>query len=200
MTTHAIIGSGNIGGALAAHFGRKHIEVWVANKSGPVSLEKLVKEFGSSIKPVLLREALRADIVFLAVPFSAVSEAVREARDWGGRIVVDATNAVRVPATELGGRLSTEVIADAVAGARVVKAFNTMFAAVLAQEPAQTGGNRVVFLSGNDERANGEVATLIERLGFAPVDLGRLTEGGRLQHFGAPLVGLNLVKYANPAR
>ena len=200
MTTHAIIGSGNIGGALETHLGRKRIEALVANKRGPASLEKLVKEFGSSIKPVLLREALRADIVFLAVPFSAVREAVREAGDWGGRIVIDATNAIRVAATELGGRLSTEVIADAVPGARVVKAFNTLFAAVLAQEPGQTGGIRVVFLSGNDERANGEVATLIERLGFAPVDLGRLTEGGRLQHFGAPLVGLNLVKYTNPAR
>ena len=81
-----------------------------------------------------------------------------------------------------------------------MKGFNTMFAAVLAQDPAENGGQRVVFLSGNDERANAAVASLVERLGFAPVVLGRLTEGGRLQDFGAPLVGLNLAKHPNPGR
>jgi regulatory helix-turn-helix AraC family protein len=96
---------------------------------------------------------------------------------------------------ELAGRLSTEIVADAVRGARVVKAFNTMFAAVLAQDPVQNGGHRVVFMSGNDEAANKDVAGLIERLGFSAVVLGRIAEGGRLQDFGAPLVGLNLLRH-----
>ena len=200
MTSKAIIGSGNIGSALASHFAREHIDVGIANKSGPESLEKLARDLGPSVRAVSVREALRATVVFLAVPFPAVRDLVREAGDWSGRIVVDATNAVRVPPAELGGRLSTEVVADAASGARVVKAFNTLFAAVLAQDPSVNGGQRVIFLSGNDERANDDVAGLVERLGFAPVNLGRLGEGGRLQHFGAPLVGLNLVKHRNPPR
>jgi predicted dinucleotide-binding enzyme len=194
---NAIIGSGRIGGALASQFARKRIEVGIANKRGPASLAGLVQELGPSVKAVSVREALTADVVFLAVPFTAVRDTVRDARDWNNRIVVDATN-VRGPTAELGGRLSTEVVADLVPGARVVKAFNTMFAAVLAQDPAQADGHRVVFLSGDDDRANNDVAHLVERLGFAPVVLGRLAEGGRLQNFGAPLVGLNLIKYPNP--
>lgn len=198
--SYAIIGSGHIGGALASQFARKRIDVHIANKSGPESLANLVRELGPSINAVPLQEALRADIVILAVPFSAVRDAVQDADGWNGRIVVDATNAVGDASSHLGGRLSTEVVSDAVPGARVVKAFNTMFAAVLAFDPAQDGGQRVVFISGNDEQANVDVAKLVERLGFAPIVLGRLSDGGRLQHFGAPLVGLNLVKHANPGR
>jgi predicted dinucleotide-binding enzyme len=196
VTTHSIIGTGHIGSAIASHFGRNGIEVGIANRSGGAALADMARELGPSVKPVSVEEALGADIVFLAVPFTSVSEVVRDAGAWGGRIVVDATNA-RLPPGQLAGRLSTEVVADAVAGARVVKAFNTMFAAVLAQDPVQHGGHRVVFMSGNDEAANKDVAGLVERLGFSAVVLGRITEGGRLQDFGAPLVGLNLVRYPN---
>jgi predicted dinucleotide-binding enzyme len=156
----------------------------------------MARKLGPSVKPVSVEEALGADIVFLAVPFTSVGEVVRDAGAWGGRIVVDATNA-RLPPDQLAGRLSTDVVADAVGGARVVKAFNTMFAAVLAQDPVERGGHRVVFMSGNDNAANKDVAGLVERLGFSAVVLGRITEGGRLQDFGAPLVGLNLLRYPN---
>jgi predicted dinucleotide-binding enzyme len=198
MMSYAIIGSGHIGSALAAQFARKRVDLQIATRSGPESLAGLVRELGSNVRAVPVAEGLRADIVILAVPFTEVRDAVRSADGWNGRIVVDATNAAHVPASELGGRLSTEIVSDAVPGARVVKGFNTMFAAVLAQDPAEGGGQRVVFLSGNDDDANAEIARLAELLGFAPVVLGRLTEGGRLQHFGAPLVGLNLVKHPNP--
>jgi 8-hydroxy-5-deazaflavin:NADPH oxidoreductase len=196
VTTHSIIGTGHIGSALASHFGRTGIEVGIANRTGEASLADLARKLGPSVKPVSVKEALGAEIVFLAVPFTSVGEVVRDAGAWGGRIVVDATNA-RLPPGELAGRLSTEIVADAVRGARVVKAFNTMFAAVLAQDPVQNGGHRVVFMSGNDEAANKDVAGLVERLGFSAVVLGRITEGGRLQDFGAPLVGLNLLRHPN---
>jgi predicted dinucleotide-binding enzyme len=196
VTTHSIIGTGHIGGALASHFGRCGIEVGIANRTGGASLADLARRLGPSVKPVSLTAALSAGIVFLAIPFTSVGDVVREAGAWNNRIVVDATNA-RLPPGDLAGRLSTEVVADAVRGARVVKAFNTIFAAVLAQDPVQHGGHRVVFMSGNDEEANKEIAGLIERLGFAPVVLGRLSDGGRLQDFGAPLVGLNLLRHPN---
>jgi predicted dinucleotide-binding enzyme len=74
------------------------------------------------------------------------------------------------------------------------KAFNTLPAAVLAADPAQDGGRRVIFLSGNDTGANSEIANLVEQLGFAPITLGKLAEGGLLQQFGGPLMIQNLVK------
>ena len=116
----------------------------------------MVAELGSHVTAATMPDALRADVVILAVPFTAVTEAVGGAAEWHGRIVVDATNAIDFPAftpKDLGGRPSTEIVAEAVSGARVVKAFNTLPAAVLARDPTQDGGHRVLFISGNDASA-----------------------------------------------
>lgn len=200
--TYSIIGSGAIGRALAVQFARAGLDVLVANSRGPASLADMVRELGPKITAVSAQEALRASVVILAAPFTAIPAAVGDAAGWEGRIVVDATNAIDFPAftpTDLGGRLSSEVVADAVPGARVVKAFNTLPAAVLAADPAQNGGRRVLFVSGNDAAANAEIAGLIERLGFSAIDLGKLFEGGRLQQFGGPLTVHNLVEHRAPA-
>src|SRR6266446_96502 len=183
--TYSIIGSGAIGSALAGHFASKGIEVSLANNRGPSSLKDIVRKLGSKVKAVTVKEAASADIVILAVPFPAVPDAVSAISDWRGRIVVDATNAVDLPSftpTDLGGRLSSEIVAQAVPGARVVKAFNTLMAAVLASNPVQGGGRRVIFISSDDVDAAAAVAALCEQLGFYPIDLGRISQGGRLQH------------------
>lgn len=195
--SYAIIGSGAIGSALAAQFARQNLDVLVANSRGPESLADLVDKLGKNIKPVPMRKALEADIVILAVPYDAVPEAVRAAPNWNDRIVVDATNAINFPAftpRDLGGRPSTEIISEAIPGARVVKAFNTLPAAVLASDPRQSGGNRVLFLSGKDAKANTDVAALAAKLGFAPIILGDLADG-RLAQFGGPLMVHNLTKH-----
>jgi predicted dinucleotide-binding enzyme len=196
--TFAILGSGAIGHAIATQFARKRIDVLLANSRGPASLADVVGALGPSVRAATTTEALAADLVFLAVPFSAIPTAVAEAGDWGGRIVIDASNAIDFPAftpTDLGGRPSSRVVADTVPGARLVKAFNTLPAALLASEPAQAGGQRVLFVSGDDAAANAEVAALIERLGFAAVVLGELAAGGLLQQFTGPLTNLNLSKH-----
>jgi 8-hydroxy-5-deazaflavin:NADPH oxidoreductase len=195
--TYSIIGSGNIGAALARQFARKGITVAIANLRGPDSIQLLKKELGEHIVPQTIEAALTANTVVLAIPFTAVSAIARNTRDWKGKIVVDATNAIDFPSyapTNLGGRLSSELVTEQLHGARVVKAFNTLPAAVLATDPAEGHGRRVVFVSGNDMEANAEVAGLAEKLGFAPITLGKLTEGGRLQQYGGPLVIQNLVK------
>jgi predicted dinucleotide-binding enzyme len=195
--SYSIIGSGNIGAALARQFARKGITVAIANLRGPDSIQLLKKELGEHIVPQTIEAALTANTVVLAIPFTAVSAIARNTRDWKGKIVVDATNAIDFPSyapTNLGGRLSSELVTDQLHGARVVKAFNTLPAAVLATDPAEGHGRRVVFVSGNDMEANAEVAGLAEKLGFAPITLGKLTEGGRLQQYGGPLVIQNLVK------
>jgi hypothetical protein len=65
-----------------------------------------------------------------------------------------------------------------VPGARVVKAFNHLPAKLLAEDPRVPGGRRVLFLAGADASANAEVATLVDKLGFFGIDLGKLSEGG----------------------
>lgn len=194
--TYAILGSGNIGKAIAGQFARKQINVLVANERGPESLAPLVAELGSSIVAAPVKDALLADVVILAIPFTAVPGATRGV-SWGNRIVVDATNAIDFPAftpTDLGGRPSSEVIADAVPGARVVKAFNTLPAEVLARDPAEGTSRRVLWVSSNDAPASAEIAELIERLGFFAIQLGKLNEGGLLQQFAGPLTVHSLLK------
>jgi 8-hydroxy-5-deazaflavin:NADPH oxidoreductase len=197
MVTYSIIGSGHIGSAVARQFARKGMDVRITNASGPASLAALCKELGRHIIPQALEAALTADTVILAVPFSAVSALARAGRDWNGKIVVDATNAIDFPAytpTDLGGRPSSEVVAEQLRGARLVKAFNTLPAAILAEDPTAGGGRRVLFISGNVAEANSEVAALAEKLGFAPIILGKIGEGGLLQQYGGPLAIQNLLK------
>jgi hypothetical protein len=126
-----------------------------------------------------------------------VREIAGNSRDWNGKIVIDATNAIDFPSyapTDLGGRASSELVAEQLRGVRVVKAFNTLPAAILAADPADGHGRRVIFVSGNDVEANAEVVDLVEKLGFAPILLGKLTEGGLLQQYGGPLTIQNLIK------
>jgi len=194
--TYAILGSGAIGTALARRFVAKGIGIAIANTKGQESLAGLVRELGSNVTPVTASEVLQADVVILAVPFDAVQNAVKDV-EWDSRIVVDATNAVDLPAftpRDLKGRLSTEIVADAVPGARVVKAFNTLQAATLGADPAVLGGRRVLFVSGDDPSARLAVVDLVERLGFAAVDLGGIAEGGRAQQFGGGVSGKEFVQ------
>src|SRR4029077_19720785 len=97
---------------------------------------------------------------------------------------------------DLGGKSSSQLVADRLTGARVVKAFNTLPAAALASDPHADGGRRVLFLSGDDVPARQEVAHLIDRLGFVAIDLGDFEMGRRLQQFpGGPLAGINMVQF-----
>jgi predicted dinucleotide-binding enzyme len=196
--TIGIIGSGAIGSAFARTLSRAGVEAIISNSRGPDSLEGLVRELGPSIKAGSREEAASADIVFVAVNWTKLPAAMTGLPDWKGRIVVDANNPIEAPLfkpAELGGRVSSEVFADLVPGARVVKAFNHLRAELLAADPRSDGGRRVLFYSGDDTVAKAEVASLIERIGFAGIDLGSLAVGGKLAQFpGGPLPNQNLVK------
>ncbi|MCF6371294.1 NADPH-dependent F420 reductase [Rhizobium halophilum] len=197
--TYSIIGSGAIGGALAKRFAEAGVDALIANSRGPETLSEIVGASNGRLQAVPLDEALGADVVILAVPFDAVSEAVKGAKEWNGRVVVDATNAIKFPEfkpADLQGRASTDIVAEAVPGARVVKAFNTLPAAVLASDPREGKSTRVVFLSGNDPDARRVISSLIFSLKFAPVDLGSIAQSLHLQQFGSPLVGPSFLKQA----
>jgi predicted dinucleotide-binding enzyme len=190
---YAIIGGGHVGTALARQFGRRRIDVAIATRGGPESLVSLARELGSTVVACSLESALGADVVFLAIPFAALESVARAASSWMGKIVVDMMNARElVPAPS--GPQSADLVAAAMPGARVVKAFNHLPAAVLAEEPEEGGGRRVVFVASNDEDASAAVARLAEQLGFAPIELGKMSEGGALLRFRGPLMLQHLVK------
>ena len=196
--TIGIIGSGAIGTAIARTVARAGIEATISNSRGPESLKDLVGELGPSIKAGTRDEAAHANIVVIAVNWTKLQAALANLPAWGGRIVIDANSPIEAPLfkpVDLGGRVSSEVFADLVPGARVVKAFNHLRAEVLASAPQKDGGRRVLFYSGNDNTAKAEVASLIERIGFVGIDLGSLAIGGKLAQFpGGPLPNQNLVK------
>jgi predicted dinucleotide-binding enzyme len=175
--SYAIIGFGKIGHALAEAFARKGIEVSVATTRDPESFAADAAALGPTINAKTLAEAVKADTIFLAVLFEAHRDVAKALPSWQGKTIIDVTNAYGV---DLGGKPSSEVVAQAFSGARLVKGFNHLGAAKLAQEPAVHGGRRVVFLAGEDEAATAEIATLAENLGFSPVKLGGLSEVGLL--------------------
>jgi predicted dinucleotide-binding enzyme len=192
----SIIGAGEIGSAIARQLARNGIDASIANSRGPQTLQPLVDELGPRIKAVELKEAAQADLVFLAVNWNRLPDALKDLGPWNGRILVDANNAVRVPSFEpfdLGGRASSEVVAELAPGARVVKAFNHLAAAALEADPKVAGGRRVLFLSGENADAKKTVSELIARLGFTPIDLGGVNEGRIVQFPGGPMAILNLV-------
>jgi predicted dinucleotide-binding enzyme len=175
---YAIIGSGKIGTALAGVFARKKIEIGIANSRGPETLAPLAKELGSSIVPQSVQDAYGAEIVFLAIPFPAHKDVAKQFKQWNGKIVVDMTNAFGVTPEQLGGRLSSELVAQAFAGARLVKAFNHLPAAQLGTNPFLRGRQQAIFVSSNDADASAAVAAVATQLGFAPIELGKLDQGG----------------------
>jgi predicted dinucleotide-binding enzyme len=196
--TIGIIGSGAIGTALARTLARGGIRATIFNSRGPDSLKQMTREFDPFIQAGTREQAARADMVFVAVNWTKLPTALGGLADWGGRIVIDANNPIEAPLfkpVDLGGRVSSEVFADLVPGARVVKAFNHLRAEVLSDDPRANGGQRVLFYSGDDKAAKAEVAALIDRIGFVGIDLGALAVGGKLAQFpGGPLPNQNLVK------
>ncbi|MBR0895684.1 NAD(P)-binding domain-containing protein [Bradyrhizobium tropiciagri] len=179
--SYAIIGFGAVGQALARAFARKNIEVAVASRRPAEALAPQARAIGPTVITRSLRDALEADTIILAVPFGEHREVANALPSWQGKTVIDAMNAL-LPPEELDGLPSSAFAAKAFTGAKYVKGFNHLIAAKLAADPVVEGGHRVIFLSGDDEDAIAPVAALAKQLGFAPVKLGKLNEGGALVH------------------
>jgi predicted dinucleotide-binding enzyme len=180
VASYAIIGFGKIGRALAKAFARNGINVSVATTRDPESFASDAAAIGAEIVPVTLVEAVKADVIFLAVHFESHPDVAKVLPNWQGKIIVDVTNAYGVPPEKLGGLPSSGFVAQAFTGGKLVKGFNHLLAAVLDQDPAVHGGRRVVFLASDDDGAAAEIGALAENLGFSPIKLGGLSEGGLL--------------------
>jgi hypothetical protein len=180
--SYTIVGFGKIGQALARAFARRSIDVTVASRRAPEELAPQARAIGPTVFAKSLEEALKADTILLAVPFGEHREIAKVLPDWEGKTVIDAMNSFPVPLEDLDGLPSSAFVAKSFSGAKVVKGFNHLIAATLATDPVVEGGHRVVFLSSDDEGAVAPVAELAKQLGFAPVKLGKLNEGGWLVH------------------
>jgi hypothetical protein len=180
--SYAIVGFGKIGQALAHAFARQNIDVTVASRRSPEALAPQARAIGPTVVAKSLREALEADTIILAVPFGEHREVAKALPSWKGKTIIDAMNAFPASPEQLDGLPSSAFVAKAFTGARLIKGFNHLGAATLAADPIVEGGHRVVFLSGDDEDAIAPVAALAKQLGFAPVKLGKLNEGGALVH------------------
>jgi 8-hydroxy-5-deazaflavin:NADPH oxidoreductase len=188
-----IIGAGRLGQAMARTAQRAGRPAVIANSRGPETLTSVVSTLGDGVSAGTVEEAAAARMVVLAVPWPRVPAAVQSI-DWTGQIVIDATN--DFDPSDLNGRTSSELVAELLEPARVVKAANTYTAAVLASDPHQAGGQRVIFLSGDDGDAKSEVISLFEAAGFFTVDLGDLVSGGAMQQVGGPLAGIDLIRFS----
>jgi predicted dinucleotide-binding enzyme len=182
MMSYAIVGFGKIGQALAHAFARKNIDVTVASRRPAEVLAPQARAIGPTVVAKSLRDALEADTIILAVPFGEHREVAKALPSWKGKTVIDTMNAFGIPPEELEGLPSSAFAAKSFPGAHFVKGFNHLVAAILATDPVVEGGHRVVFLSSDDEGGIAPVAELAKQLGFAPVTLGKLNEGGVLVH------------------
>ena len=192
--SYAIIGFGAIGQAVARAFARKNLQVTVAARRAPETITPQAQAIGPTVKASSLQDAIEAQTVILAIPFSAIA-GLATMTNWSGRTVIDPTNAINFTdftSADLGGKFSSSLVQETLSGAQVVKAFNTIPAAILAQSPEEDGGRRVVFLSGDDPDARKDVSVLVDDLGFAPMDLGSLQDGAHQQCFH-PLWAKNLI-------
>jgi 8-hydroxy-5-deazaflavin:NADPH oxidoreductase len=185
-----IIGSGRIGSTAGKLFAIAGHQVGLSNSRGPESLRGEVAQIGSHAEAMTVDEAARfGEVVLLAVPYRN-PEALPSPEAVRGKIVIDAMNAYSGTGgmIDLGESTSSEETSRRLPGARIVKAFNTMYFETLKTGGKPGGQDRLVlFVAGDDAEAKNIVSRLIEEVGFAPVDSGSLRQGGRLQQPGSPI-------------
>ena len=197
----AVIGTGNIGSAYAAALVAARHQVIIGARD-PAKAAALAKEIGGDSQGAGIAAALKlADVALLALPYGAVAEALSQAEDVTGKVLVDVTNPLSEDFQNLTVGLTTsaaEEIQAAAPGAQVVKAFNTVFAQLVATD-ARTGQKIQVFIAGDDAAAKAQVNDLAASLGFVPVDAGPLRNSRYLEPLGMMNIQFGFFLGAGPA-
>lgn len=194
------IGAGTVAQAIARHLVTAGHRVMLSNSRGPASLDDVVAELGPLASAGSVAEAAAAaDLVILAVRWSDVPTALAAAPAWNGRILVDATNHILGPTVadlaDIGEKTSSEIVAGQAPGARVVKAFSTLYGPYITANPRHAEGRQLLFFAGDDTEAKTTFQRTFDAVGFAAVDVGPLREGGRLMQVGGgPLSALHALR------
>jgi hypothetical protein len=187
-----ILGAGKMAQMLVPKLVSSGHHVIISNSRGAESLQPLIQQLGTGVSAAEPEQMLaEADVVILATPWEKTPAAIAAAGSWAGKVIIDATNNRRGPRPEdlidIGGQGSSEVVAQMVPGAHVVKTFNYEPIPVFAAGLPAEGDSGAIFFSGDDAQAKAKVAQLIRDLGGEPIDVGSLAEGGKLHGMGGPL-------------
>ncbi|MDQ6787751.1 MAG: NAD(P)-binding domain-containing protein [Acidobacteriota bacterium] len=194
-----IIGAGNIGANAAKLFAEAGHEVAIANSRGAETLKDVVEEIGERAQAASIEDAVKfGEIVFISIPFGKYK--TLPADIFQGKIVVDSNNYYtdrdgQFEELDSGERTSSELLQEHLKGAKIVKAFNTIWF-----EHLKTLGNtdlplenrRVIFVAGDDSEVKKRVSDLIEEIGFAAYDTGSLREGGKNQEPNTAIYNQNI--------
>ena len=185
-----LLGAGTVAQAFARHAIASGHEVVFSNSRGPETLQALVEQFGEKASAGTMEEAASLEVVLLAVPWKHVQSALQNISEWKNQILIDPTNPIdETGVVNLIGETSSQVVAGYAPGARLVKAMNANFMENFEKEPRVGQLRRVIFVSGDFKEAVGVVADLFESFGLAPILLGSLEKGGRMQQVGNTLAG-----------
>jgi len=187
MTTIGIIGAGHIGSQLARAAVAAGYDVVIANSRGPETLGDLVSELGERVSAGTVRDAAqRGDLVVVTIPLKNVANL--DASLFAGTVVIDTNNYYpqrdgHIERLDDESTTTSELVQEHLGGARVVKAFNHIFASAILDDaqPAGSPGRRALIVAGDDQEAKDAVASFIDTIGFDVVDLGPLSEGWRVQ-------------------
>jgi predicted dinucleotide-binding enzyme len=183
-----IIGAGHIGATAARLFVDAGHEVAIANSRGPETLTELVASLGPAARAATPAEAAQfGEAVLVAIPLKDYTSLPAE--ELRGKIVIDAMNYYpgrdgQFAQLDSGEKASSELLAAQLPGARVVKAFNTIWfehLKTLGKKDATVDQRRAIFVSGDDAEAKGAVSRLIEDIGFGPYDMGSLGDSKQQQ-------------------
>ena len=193
-----LIGAGHIGATAARLFLDAGHTVALSNSRGPETLQDLVGKLGDGAHALPVDEAAAfGNVAMEAIPYGHIASLPAEALT--GRILISASNYYpgRDGEIDLGDATQTERVAALLPGARVVKAFNTIYWEHLRDQgdgEAPMDERRVIPLAGDDAEAKAVVAQLIASIGFAPLDLGSLRDGGRHMEPGRPIYNETLTR------
>ncbi len=194
-----IIGAGNIGGNAAKLFAEAEHEIAIANSRGPETLTETVAEIGSNAKAVTVEDAIKfGEIIFVSIPLGKIDEL--PSSGFEGKIVIDSNNYYpdrdgQIEVLDSDEKTSSELLAEHLTGAKIVKAFNTIWfehLKTLGNKDLPPDQRRVIFVAGDDADAKKTVSGLIEEIGFAAYDTGNLREGGKNQQPGTAIYNQNI--------
>jgi hypothetical protein len=181
--TIAILGAGNMGKGLAKRLADAGEEVVLTARDQKKTTET-AKSLGRNVKAAAPSAVAGADIVIIAVPYSNVGDAIKEAGGLAGKTVIDITNPVGPNMSQAvsGDSSAAEEIQKLAPQAKVVKAFNTIFSTLL--DLKYGGPGPQVFVAGTDATAKEQVFALIKKIGFEPVDAGPLENARQVEAIG----------------